>query len=61
MLNEFRQDLVSGDWVLFFTERVNKPVDLKTREKLYQPKEDCPFEDPQACGNGERLLVYLKG
>ncbi len=61
MLNEFRQDLVSGDWVLFSTERANKPVDSKEREKLYQLKESCLFEDPQVSGQGEPLLVYLNG
>ncbi len=61
MLNEFRQDLVSGDWVLFSTERTKKPVDHAKKKKFYQPKNGCVFEDPQASGQGEPLLVYLKG
>lgn len=48
ILNEFRQDLVSGDWVLFSTGRWDyKKKDLKF-ENPYQPKEGCPFEDPKA-------------
>lgn len=61
MLNEFRQDLVSGDWVLFSTERSKKPIGHKKKEKFYQPKTGCTFEDPQASGQGEPLLVYLNG
>ncbi|MEK7121258.1 MAG: galactose-1-phosphate uridylyltransferase [Patescibacteria group bacterium] len=61
MLNEFRQDLVSGDWVLFSTERSKKPINHKKKKKFYQSKDDCPFENPQASGQGEPLLVYLKG
>lgn len=58
MLNEFRQDLVSGDWVLFATSRTKGHT--KTGEKFFQPKESCPFEDPQKSGNGEPVLTYYK-
>ncbi len=61
MLNEFRQDLVSGDWVLFSTERAKKPTNIKNKEKFYQPKNGCVFENPQASGQGEPLAVYLNG
>ena len=43
-LNEFRQDLVSGEWVLFATGRAKS---LKNGEgkDFYQTKQECPFED----------------
>lgn len=47
LLNEFRQDLVSGDWVLFSTGRQHS---VREFEKFYQSKEDCPFEDPRKSG-----------
>ncbi|MEX2090884.1 MAG: HIT domain-containing protein [Candidatus Paceibacterota bacterium] len=59
MLNEFRQDLVSGDWVLFATGRAKGHVNKK--EKFYQPKEGCPFENLQASGNEEPVLVFNRG
>jgi UDPglucose--hexose-1-phosphate uridylyltransferase len=62
MLNEFRQDLVSGHWVLFSTDRGNRPGGEKDhkKEKFYQPKETCPFENPLAGGN-DPILIYHKG
>ncbi len=52
MLNEFRQDLVSGDWVLFATERANRPYHQQTNEEDASTlKENCPFEDPASAGN----------
>lgn len=45
-LNEFRQDLVSGDWVLFSTGRAKRPQeDKKAEDPAYKSKENCPFED----------------
>jgi galactose-1-phosphate uridylyltransferase len=63
MLNEFRQDLVSGHWVLFSTERAKRPEggQARPKDKFYQPKETCPFENPQASTNGPPLLVFYKG
>lgn len=50
LLNEFRQDLVSGDWVLFATGRSKRPHESENKkyENSYQPKEGCPFENPKA-------------
>lgn len=45
LLNEFRQDLISGDWVLFSASRAKRPHEKKERGKSYQSKENCPFED----------------
>ncbi len=47
ILNEFRQDLVSGDWVLFSTKRKHS---IQEFEKFRQSKEECPFEDLQKSG-----------
>src|SRR3990167_10417249 len=46
-LTEFRQDLVSGDWVLFSTGREHS---IRKFEESYQPKEGCLFEDPKKSG-----------
>lgn len=47
-LNEFRQDLVSGEWILLVTGRTHS---LRTHEHdSYQTKEACPFENLQASG-----------
>ena len=51
VLNEFRQDLVSGEWVLLATGRSKKSVaSRKSVEEAYQDKEKCPFEDLQESG-----------
>jgi UDPglucose--hexose-1-phosphate uridylyltransferase len=61
MLNEFRQDLVSGEWVLFATERAKRPLNGENKENSndykYASKENCPFEDFQKSGN-ESLWFY---
>jgi UDPglucose--hexose-1-phosphate uridylyltransferase len=59
-VNEFRRDLVSGDWTLIAPGRARRPDASENRhewEDSYQRKEDCPFEDPAAAGAGELLLV----
>src|SRR3989344_8652961 len=56
-LNEFRQDLVSGEWVLFATERAKRPgVDASEEnnshgDEKYTSQENCPFEDFKKSGN----------
>ncbi|TSC90674.1 MAG: UDPglucose--hexose-1-phosphate uridylyltransferase [Parcubacteria group bacterium Gr01-1014_2] len=51
LLNEFRKDLVSGDWVLFSTGRTKRPNGKKEEESAaYKSKEGCPFEDPVKSG-----------
>jgi len=59
MLNELRQDLVSGDWVLFATGRAKGHI--KKENKFYQPKEKCPFEDLLASGNEKPVMVFNNG
>ena len=66
MVNEFRQDIVSGDWVLISTERAKKPTLPISQEaikhsQLYQDKETCLFEDPQRSDHRDPILIYNKG
>ena len=58
-MSEFRQDLVSGEWVLIAPERAKKPDILKKADS-YQPKEACPFEDLAKNGN-EIIWTYPEG
>lgn len=59
MLNEFRQDLVSGEWVLFATGRAKRPDQSRGEAKnAKQAKVDCPFEDPEKFGN-EVVATYF--
>lgn len=56
-LNEFRQDLVSGEWVLFATGRAKRPGSPDSGNRFpSQTKENCPFENPDV-GN-EVLKTY---
>jgi len=59
LLNEFRQDLVSGEWVLFATGRAKRPDPGNGEAKnVKQTKADCPFEDPEKFGN-EVVATYF--
>jgi len=49
-VNEFRRNLVSGDWVLVAPGR-RKKAPQKEYEKLSFSKEGCPFENPESSGN----------
>ena len=53
MLNEFREDLVSGEWVLFATGRAQRPGLIKrvAPKAKVLPKSKCPFEDPEKYDN----------
>ncbi|MGD0977119.1 MAG: hypothetical protein ABR875_02395 [Minisyncoccia bacterium] len=60
MINEFRQDLVSGEWVLFATGRAKRPGEPTANGngiRIGKNFEDCPFDDPEAKGN-EVLMTY---
>lgn len=59
MLNEFRQDFISGEWVLFATGRAKGH--LKPPEKEYQSKEQCPFENPVRSNGEMPHVVYSHG
>jgi UDPglucose--hexose-1-phosphate uridylyltransferase len=57
--SEFRQDIVSGDWVLIAPGRKKRPHDLVSKEKRNPPPplEKCPFEDPQGSGNERPSII----
>ncbi|PJE50787.1 MAG: hypothetical protein COV29_03600 [Candidatus Yanofskybacteria bacterium CG10_big_fil_rev_8_21_14_0_10_36_16] len=50
-MNEFRQDMISGLWVLFATNRARRPGDPIVCEALDKSKDVCPFEDLEISGN----------
>lgn len=60
MLNEFRQDPVSGEWVLFSTARAKKPHP-KNEERFYQSKEECVFEAERMSQQETPIAVYNNG
>lgn len=52
-MSEFRQDLVSGDWIIISTERSKRPHQFKAGKRRKTPKKGCIFEDPkEAAKNG---------
>lgn len=56
-ISEFRQDPVSGDWILLTPFRsVGHKFEGRVRMKL--PKSKCPFENPSKFGNKPPVLVY---
>jgi UDPglucose--hexose-1-phosphate uridylyltransferase len=60
VLNEFRQDPVSGDWVIFSTARAKKPEPSSHKEKFYQSQDLCPFEGDFK-NQGETLALFYQG
>lgn len=59
MLNEFRQDPISGEWVLFATNRAGGHLGQK--EEFYQPVEECPFEELEKASGEPPVLVFNHG
>jgi len=61
-VSELRQDLVSGDWMIVATGRAKRPhfFAKRGRQKFEQPISQCPFENPQAAGHEEPLLIYYE-
>ncbi len=57
---EFRQDIISGDWVLIAPQRGKRP-ESRRDEHFYQPSDGCPFEDPQMSGHEQPVLAYRAG
>lgn len=51
MLSEFRQNLVSGEWILFATGRAKRPQDLEKHEHTPELKVNCPFDDLHKTGH----------
>ena len=60
MLNEFRQDIVTSEWVLYATNRVKGHIKTETEDKP-SPISECPFENPQKSGNEKPILILNKG
>ena len=60
MLNEFRQDIVSGEWVLYATNRASDHIRTETDDKP-SSIETCPFENPQKIGNEKPIIIFNKG
>lgn len=58
--SEFRQDPVSGQWVLIATERAKRKPSGK-KEAFYQPKETCPFENPAKSNEDIPAIVFNHG
>ncbi len=56
--NEFRQDPLSGDWILISPGRGKKPG---AREAVSFPTHDCPFDDPQATHQETPVAIYSHG
>ena len=59
-VSELRRDLVTGDWIVIAKKRAKRPHAYisESADAGAQPKESCPFEDPQKFGNAKPLLVY---
>lgn len=57
LMPEFRQDPISGDWILLAPLR-GKGHKFKGRVKTELPKNKCPFENPAKFGNAPPVLVY---
>ncbi len=55
--SEFRQDPISGDWILFAPLR-GAGHKFEDRAKMELAKNKCPFENPAKFGNKPPVLVY---
>ena len=55
--SELRQDPVSGDWIVIAPGRAKKYI-VKKQKRLKAPVKTCPFENSQASGNAEPVLLY---
>ncbi|MDP3143256.1 MAG: hypothetical protein Q8N14_04900, partial [Candidatus Omnitrophota bacterium] len=58
-VSEFRQDPVSGDWILLAPFRSGGHK-FEGRAKMELSKNKCPFENPSKFGNAPPVLVYQK-
>lgn len=61
MNSEFRQDLVSGDWIVIAPGRAKKPNQLSAKNKTKRvkiPSRDCPFEDLEKSGHHPPILKF---
>ena len=59
MDSEFRQDLVSGDWILIAPTRSKRPDQFKTaKSRKKTPKKGCPLEFAGERGNGKLIFSW---
>jgi len=59
--SELRQDMVSGDWILFAPGRLRGKMDFsfhKNEKRIVTPKNRCPFETPFEHVNKEILFGH---
>ncbi|MDX1535220.1 MAG: DUF4931 domain-containing protein [Candidatus Spechtbacterales bacterium] len=61
-ISELRQDLVTGEWIVIAQVRAKRPSDYQRSERsvLDASLDKCPFENPQASGNADPILLYKK-
>ncbi len=59
-VNEFRKDLVSGDWVLISSLRAKRPH-VASQERLTQSVQECVFEPEVLHKQSEPLLLLNAG
>lgn len=59
-MSEFRQDLVSGDWIIVASEREGRPHNVGGKKLIRKPspKKSCPFENPQKTGNWPPISAF---
>lgn len=58
-MSEFRQDLLTGEWVIMAPERMKRPHPKeKQRVREIPPRDTCPFENPKKSGNWPPILSY---
>lgn len=59
-MSEFREDPVSGDWVIIAPGRAKRPEELlKPRgPRKATPRSTCPFEDLKKSGNWPPVALY---
>lgn len=62
-MSEFRQDIVSGDWIIIAPERMRRPHDIFTgrKKRVRVPKHSCPFENLEKSGNWPFLVRQPQG
>lgn len=64
--SEFRQDIISGDWILVaskreeYSKKAFEKMNAKKKEETSEKIKKCPFENPQKSGNGNPVLMLDK-
>lgn len=58
-MSQFRQNIVTGDWVIMAPERAKRPDEFlgKSRRREAGSESQCPFEDLEATGNWPPLIA----